>query len=160
MPYLLDTNVVSELRKRAPDPHVVAWYGSVTSAELFLSVLTLGEIRLGIERRRRTDKAQADLLEQWLRGLQAAYDDHIIGVDADAAQEWGRLSVPDPLPVIDGLLAASARLRGWTLVTRNVADFRRCGVTLLNPFDPGRRRSLAPPGGGRQTTRQRASQQE
>jgi toxin FitB len=136
MTYLVDTNVVSELRKRLPDPHVLAWYGTVSSADLFLSVLTIGEIRLGIERLRRKDTTQADLLEQWLRGLHAAYRDHLIDVDADVAEEWGRLNVPDQLPVIDGLLAASAKVRGWTLVTRNAADLGRSGVSLLNPFEP------------------------
>jgi len=134
--YLLDTNVVSELRKREPDPHVLAWYATATSAELFLSVLTIGEIRLGIERLRRKDEQQADLLERWLQGLHAAYRDHLVDVDARVAEEWGRLNVPDPLPVIDGLLAASARVHGWTLVTRNTADLRRSGVALLNPFAP------------------------
>ncbi len=136
MTYLVDTNVVSELRKRVPDPHVLAWYGTASSADLFLSVLTIGEIRLGIERLRRKDTAQADLLEQWLRGLHVAYRDHLVDVDADVAEEWGRLNVPDQLPVIDGLLAASAKVRGWTLVTRNVADLGRSGISLLNPFEP------------------------
>ena len=134
MTYLLDTNVVSELRQRDPDSHVLAWYGKVTSAEIFVSVLTIGEIRLGIERLRRKDGARADVLEQWLRGLHATYGDHIIDVDADVAEEWGRLNVPDPLPVIDGLLAASAKTRGWTLVTRDTADVARSGVLLLNTF--------------------------
>jgi predicted nucleic acid-binding protein len=136
MTYLLDTNVVSELRKRDPSPHVLAWYATVTSAELFLSVLTIGEIRLGIERLRRKDERQADVLEQWLLGLHVTYQDHLIEVDADVAEEWGRLNVFDPLPVIDGLLAASAKIRGWTLVTRNTADLQRSGVALLNPFEP------------------------
>jgi toxin FitB len=136
MTYLLDTNVVSELRKRDPDPHVLAWYGTVTSSDLFLSVLTIGEIRLGIERLRRKDSAQADLLEQWMHGLHATYQDHLIEVDTEVAEEWGRLNVPDPLPVIDGLLAASAKVRGWTLVTRNTADLGRSGVVLFNPFSP------------------------
>jgi len=136
MTYLLDTNVVSELRKRNPDPHVLAWYKSVTSAELFVSVLTIGEIRLGIERLRRKDGPQADLIEQWLRGLHVTYRDHLIDVDADVAEEWGRLNIPDPLPVIDGLLAASAKIRGCTLVTRNTADLQRSGIALLNPFEP------------------------
>ena len=136
MSYLLDTNVVSELRKRDPNPDVLAWYATVTSAELFLSVLTIGEIRLGIERLRRKDELQADVLEQWLRGLHVTYQDHLIEVDADVAEEWGRLNVPGPLPVIDGLLAASAKIRGWTLVTRNTADLQRSGVALLNPFEP------------------------
>jgi predicted nucleic acid-binding protein len=136
MTYLLDTNVVSELRKRAPNPNVLAWYATVTSAELFLSALTIGEIRLGIERLRRKDGPQAELLEQWLGGLHVIYRDHLIDVDTDIAEEWGRLSVPDPVPVIDGLLAASAKVRGWTLVTRNTADLQRSGVALLNPFEP------------------------
>ncbi len=136
MTYLLDTNVVSELRKRQPDPQVLAWYGGIASADLFISVLTVGEIWLGIERLRRKDITQANLLEQWLRGLQVAYADHIVDIDTGIAEQWGRLNVPDPLPVIDGLLAASAQVRGWTLVTRNTADLARCGVPIINPFDP------------------------
>ena len=136
MSYLLDTNVISELRKRHPDPHVLAWYEGVASADLFISVLTVGEIRLGIQRLRRKDTVQADVLERWLRGLRAAYGDHIVDVDVGIAEHWGRLNVPDPLPVIDGLLAASAQARGWTLVTRNVADLARCDVAVINPFNP------------------------
>jgi predicted nucleic acid-binding protein len=136
MTYLLDTNIVSELRKRHPNPGVLAWYGGIASADLFISVLTIGEIRLGVERLRRKDSVQADLLEQWLRGLQVTYADHIVDVDTGIAEQWGRLNIPDPLPVIDGLLAASAKVRGWTLVTRNIADLARCGVPIINPFDP------------------------
>lgn len=136
MTYLLDTNVISEIRKRHPDPRVLAWWGTVTSAEVFVSALTIGEIRLGIERLRRKDGAQADLLEQWLHGLRAIYQDHIISVDAGIAEEWAYLNVPDPLPVIDGLLAATARARDLILVTRNVADLARSDVRMLNPFDP------------------------
>ncbi len=136
MTYLLDTNVVSELRRRQPDRHVLAWFESVPSARLFLSVLTVGEIRLGIERLRRKDAVRAEGLEWWLRGLRDTYRDHVIDVDAETAQEWGRLNVPDPLPVIDGLLAATAKVRGWTLVTPNTADLDRCGVLLINPFEP------------------------
>jgi predicted nucleic acid-binding protein len=135
MTFLLDTNVISEIRKQHPDPHVVAWWGTITSAEIFISALTIGEIRLGIERLRRKDSAQADVLEHWLHGLRATYQDHIINVDAGIAEEWGRLNVPDPLPVIDGLLAATARARGLVLVTRNVADLARSGIRVFNPFD-------------------------
>jgi toxin FitB len=134
--YLLDTNVVSELRKRDPDRHVLAWYRTVASTDLFLSVLTIGEIRLGVERLRRRDRAQADLLDQWLRGLHIAYRDHLIDVDTEIAEEWGLLNVPDQLPVIDGLLAASAKVRNCTLVTRNITDLGRSGALLLNPFAP------------------------
>jgi predicted nucleic acid-binding protein len=136
MTFLLDTNIVSELRKRDPDPHVVAWYEQSRPAEIFLSALTIGEIRLGIERLRIKDAAQADRLEQWLHGLHTLYADHIIDVDTETAEEWGRINVPDPLPLIDGLLAASAKVRGWTLVTRNISDVASSGVLLLNPFEP------------------------
>jgi predicted nucleic acid-binding protein len=135
MTYLLDTNIVSELRKRAPDPRVLAWYEKARPAELFLSVLTIGEIRLGIERLRGKDTTQARRLEKWLHGLHTAYSDHIIGIDAETAEEWGRINVPDPLPIIDGLLAASAKVRGWTFVTRNTSDVASSGVQLLNPFE-------------------------
>jgi toxin FitB len=134
--YLLDTNVVSEVRKRRPDANVLAWWDSVGSRELFISALTIGEIRLGIERLRRKDATRADQLEAWLQTLQATYRDHIISVDAQIAEEWGRLSVPDPLPVIDGLLAATARVREWILVTRNASDLAGCEVRVLNPFEP------------------------
>ena len=136
MTYLLDTNVISEVRKRRPNAHVAAFFESAKSAELFISVLTIGEIRTGIERLRRKDEDQANALDRWLSGLCASYADRIITVDADIAHEWGRLNVPDPLPVIDGLLAATARVRGWTLVTRDVAGLGTCGVRLLNPFEP------------------------
>jgi toxin FitB len=136
MTFLLDTNVISEIRKRHPDPHVVAWWDTVTSAEVFISALTIGEIRMGIERLRRKDSTQADLLEHWLHGLRAIYQDHIINVDAGIAEEWGHLNVPNPLPIVDGLLAATARARGLILVTRNVADLARSGIHVLNPFDP------------------------
>jgi predicted nucleic acid-binding protein len=138
MTLLLDTNVVSELRKPKPDRNVLAWYATVRSADLFLSVLTIGEIRHGTERLRRNDPGQAAIIEQWLRGLHAGYRDHLIDVDAAVAEEWGRMNVPDPLPVVDGLLAASAKIRGWTLVTRNVKDLKGSGVSLLNPFEAPR----------------------
>lgn len=140
MTYLLDTNVISELGKRSPDPQVLAWYSSLSSEEIFISALTIGEIRQGVERLRRKDPGQAEQLERWLLGLQRTYRDHIVPIDADAADEWGRINVPDPLPVIDGLLAATAKAHGWTLATRNTADLSRCGAALFNPF-------AAPPGG-------------
>jgi predicted nucleic acid-binding protein len=136
MTFLFDTNVLSELRKRWPDPHVTAWFDTVSSAEIFVSVLSIGEIRIGIESLRRKDAARALALEEWLTGLRTTYSDRIVSVDARIADDWGRLNVPDPFPVIDGLLAATARCRGWTLVTRNTADLSRCDVPLLNPFEP------------------------
>jgi toxin FitB len=134
--FLLDTNVISEARKPAADPNVRAWLASVPDAELYVSVLVIGEVRHGIERLRRRDPARVELFEAWLSALRHDYGDRIIPVSAEVAEEWGRLNVPDPLPVIDGLMAATAKVRGWTLVTRNVGDLARTGVRLLNPFDP------------------------
>jgi predicted nucleic acid-binding protein len=136
MSYLLDTNIVSELRKRDPDDHVLAWYGTVRPVDLYLSVMTIGEIRRGVERLRRRDPLHAVRIERWLSGLIAHYRNRIVDVDATIAERWGRINVPDPLPVVDGLLAASALVRDLTLVTRNVRDVKHCGVRLLNPFEP------------------------
>jgi toxin FitB len=132
--FLLDTNIVSEIRKKVPNSGVEAWFGSVPADELYLSVLVVGEIRQGIERLARRDLAQAEVFEQWLTQLVAAHGDRIVPVTADVAQVWGRLNVPDPLPVVDGLLAATALAHGWTLVTRNGKDVAATGVRLLDPF--------------------------
>jgi toxin FitB len=134
--FLLDTNVISEARKPAADPNVRAWLASVPDAELYVSVLVIGEVRQGIERLRRRDPARVEVFEAWLSALRHDYSDRIVPVSAEVAEEWGRLNVPDPLPVIDGLMAATAKVRGWTLVTRNIGDLARTGVRLLNPFDP------------------------
>jgi toxin FitB len=135
--FLLDTNVVSEILKQAPDPGVAKWFASVPADRLFLSVLVVGEVRLGIERLARRDAAQAEIFEQWLSQLVDGYGDRLIPVTERIAQAWGRLNVPDPLPVVDGLMAATALVNDWTLVTRNVSDVRSTGVRLLNPFTAG-----------------------
>ena len=137
MMYLLDTNVVSELRKRGPDPHVQAWYSMVTSAEIFISALTIGEIRLGIEQLRRKDAAQADLLEQWLRGLHAGYGDHIIDVDAAAAEEWAGSACPTPFRSSTGCSPPQPRSGAglWSpgIPRTSPAAVWRCS-TLSNPL--------------------------
>lgn len=134
MSYLLDTNVVSEVRKASGSPAVKRWIATVDPADLFLSVLVVGEVRRGIERLRRRDPTQAALYEAWLRTLAVDYADRLLPITAAVAEEWGRLNVPDPVPVIDGLMAATARVHGLTLVTRNTADLARAGVPLLDPF--------------------------
>jgi toxin FitB len=134
--FLLDTNVLSEVRRKRPDPNVQAWLAAAPEAELYVSVLVVGEIRQGIERLRRRDRSQALVFETWLSALVRGYADRIIPVTAEVAEEWGGMNVPDPLPVIDGLMAATVKLRGWTFVTRNVAGLAGRGVRLLNPFEP------------------------
>lgn len=134
MSSLLDTNVVSEVRKPAANPGVRQWFSGVPSEDLFLSVLVVGEVRRGIERLRQRDPAQAAVYEAWLTTLRRDYADRILPVTTEIAEEWGRLNARDPLPVIDGLLAATAHVHGLILVTRNTADFARTGVRLLNPF--------------------------
>jgi toxin FitB len=133
--YLLDTNVISELRKgERADAKVIAWFAGVAEEEIFLSVLTIGEIRRGIESVRRRDPDSAAALDRWLNLLGEAHGDRVVPVDRAIAEEWGRMNVPDPLPVVDGLLAATARVLGLTLVTCNAADVKGTGVELLDPF--------------------------
>ena len=135
MSWLIDTNVVSEIRKGSRgDPGVVRW-ASGRQDDAWLSVLTVGEIRRGIESRRRKDEVAARHLEVWLLGLLGTFESRILPVDARVAEAWGRLNVPDPLPTVDGLLAATALVHGLTLVTRNAKDVARTGVNVLNPFE-------------------------
>lgn len=136
MSYLLDTNVISELRKgKRAERSVVEWFDGLADQEVYLSVLTIGEIRRGVESVRRRDPDSASALDSWLSRLTETHRDRILLVDRAIAEEWGRMDVPDPLPVVDGLLAATARIVGLTLVTRNVADVESTGVETLNPFD-------------------------
>lgn len=127
--------MVSELRKsRGCNPGVAAWFEEVSPDEVYLSVLTLGELRKGIENRRRRDEPTAAALELWLAELESAYSENLLPVDQATADCWGRLNAPNPLPAVDSLLAATAITHGLTLVTRNVRDVQRTGVDLLNPF--------------------------
>lgn len=137
MRYLLDTNVLSETRRPSSDEGVKAWISSVPAGDLYLSVLVIGEVRRGIERLARRDPDQAVVYEAWLDTVLRDYADRILPVDAETADEWGRLSVPDPVPIVDGLMAATAKVRGMTFVTRNTADVERTGVALLDPFSGG-----------------------
>ncbi|HEX6780948.1 MAG TPA: type II toxin-antitoxin system VapC family toxin [Solirubrobacterales bacterium] len=135
MSYLLDTNVISELRKgERADANVRAWFDELGDEEIYLSALTIGEIRRGVESVRRRDPDSAAALDSWLARLGEAYRDRILPVDRAIAEEWGRSNVPDPLPVVDGLLAATAKVAGLTFATRNVADVKGSGVKLVDPF--------------------------
>jgi len=133
--WLLDTNILSELRKGARcHPNVARWIATVPREITYTSVLVIGEIRRGIDSVRRRDARQASAFEAWLEQVRRAFAERILGVDERVAEQWGRLNVPDPVPVIDGLLAATAKVHDMTLVTRNVADLERSDVKLLNPF--------------------------
>lgn len=135
MSYLLDTNIISEFRKRERGhPGVVRWAASVDPTELYTSVLVIGEIRRGIELKRRSDAAQAAALEGWLDKVRAGLGGRIIPIDERIAELWGKLGVPVTLPAIDGLIAATALVHGLTVVTGNFADMARTGASLLNPF--------------------------
>lgn len=116
-----------------------AWFRAAEGEEKFLSVLSVGEIRRGIESVRRKDERSAQKLDVWLAKLRAEYSTRILVMNEEIAETWGRLMVPDPLPVIDSMLAATAIVHGLTLVTRNVDDVRRTGVSFVNPFDVGER---------------------
>lgn len=139
MMYLLDTNVVSELRKKDKANIGVQQFfqnASTQDAQLYISVITLGELRRGVELiRYRGDQPQADLLENWLQNILDDYSEHILEFTVAEAQIWGRLRVPHSHNAIDKQLAATALIYGLTLVTRNVRDFVGTGVSLLNPFE-------------------------
>ena len=133
--FLIDTNVISEVRKgERCDTRVAAWYASTGDSDHFLSVLVLGEIRGGVERARRTDARKADALEDWLQRVEKAFGPRVLAIDAAVADEWGRMAAIRPIPVIDGLLAATAKVHGLTLVTRDDEAVAGLGARILNPF--------------------------
>lgn len=133
--YLLDTNVLSERRRRFPSPVVVAWLEAAPEEQLWLSVLTLGEIRYGIELLAARDPRSAETFETWLGDLVDLFADRTLTVDAAVTKTWARLRARRPLPAVDGLIAATAVAHNLTLVTRNTRDFAQLGVRLLNPFN-------------------------
>jgi toxin FitB len=133
--YLLDTNILSETRKRQAATGVTDWIAATPPELLHVSVLTLGEIEHGIVRiRDRGDHEQAVALERWLREVELGFADRILPITLPVASAWGRQQHSQPLPVIDGLIAATAKVNGLTVVTRNAKDFERSGVQVLNPF--------------------------
>jgi hypothetical protein len=134
--YLIDTDVISEARKGVKtNPGVRAFFGDVTGRPVYLSAITIGELRQGIERLRyRGDQAQAERLERWLARVSIDYGDSILAFDADTAEIWGRLRVPNPENPLDKQVAATALIYDLTVVTRNVAHYATTGVRVLNPF--------------------------
>ena len=135
MSYLLDTNVLSELRRKAPDPQVVRWFSHRSAGAMYLSVLTLGEIRKGVDNL--TESAHHQQFSHWLEvDLPTYFSGRILGVDAAVADRWGQLlaSAGRPLPAIDSLLLATAMQHGLTLVTRNLRDVVNLGAEVVNPW--------------------------
>lgn len=136
MSFLIDTNIISEVRKGDRcDPAVASWWAEVSEDELWLSALVLGEIRKGVELARRRDPNKAATLKAWLADVVAGFGDRVLAVDIAVAEEWGRMNAIRPVPVIDALLAATAKANDLVLVTRNGADVAGLGVEVLNPFE-------------------------
>lgn len=131
--YLIDTNVVSETRRGSPE--ATAWVRSVKGSALHVSVITLGEIRRGIELKRRKDPKTAAVLAEWLIALRELHRETVVPVTEAVALEWGRLSADRSRNTADGLIAATARVHDLILVTRNVVDFEDTGVSIINPWD-------------------------
>lgn len=136
--YLIDTNVVSEAHKRHANSGVIAFFeeARAAGARVYLSVLTLGELRKGVAMRRPRDAVGAQELAQWVDATEMEYSDRVIPVDRTIARLWGELSAGQSLPAIDTLIAATALTHGLTLVTRNVRDFAATGVDIINPWRP------------------------
>lgn len=136
--YLLDTNVVSELRKAKSgraDRHVTAWASGVTASSLYLSVVTILELETGILLLKRRDPEQGAVLRAWMDAyVLAAFSQRVLPVDVAVAQRCAKLKVPDPCSDRDGLIAATALVHGMTVITRNIAHFERTGVEILNPW--------------------------
>lgn len=135
MKFLLDTNIISEIRKRdRAHPNVVHWVTRTPVEDIGTSVLVLAEIRRGIELKRRSDPYQAGSLDRWYSRMRTRLGQRVLPIDEPVSEAWALLGIPDLLPLIDGLLAATAQMHGLTLVTRNVADVATTGVRLFDPF--------------------------
>jgi predicted nucleic acid-binding protein len=131
--YLLDTNIISELRRPRPHTGLVAWLSGIAPEQIFISAVTLGELQAGVENARRQDTRRAEIIETWIDGVAASYD--VLPMDAGAFRCWARLMHGKPADLIaDAMIAATAVVHDLTVVTRNLRDFERLGVPALNPF--------------------------
>lgn len=134
--YVLDTNVMSEVRKgERCDPNVAKWRASVPDDQLYLSVLVLGEIRKGVESARSQDPRRAEVFENWLREIELNFAERILPVTDEVADRWGRMAAIRTVPVDDSLMAATAAVHDMIFVTRNVRHVHGLGVEVLNPFE-------------------------
>jgi toxin FitB len=132
--FLIDTVTLSELRRRERDPTVVKWFERQRTTDLFLSVISIGEIERGIARQRAPDPGLASALANWLDRVLTLYGDRVVPFDLRAARRWGTLRVTLGNDSADIMIAATALEHGLTVVTRNVSDFEPCGVAVLDPF--------------------------
>ncbi|MPY87760.1 MAG: PIN domain-containing protein [Luteitalea sp.] len=132
--YLLDTMVVSETRKVRADPRIVSFLSAADASSLFISVLTVGELRKGVEVKRRTDPDAAARIGSWVDGIELSFVDRVLPIDTPTARRWGEISADRTRPVIDTLIAATALVHGCTLVTRNTNDVQETGVPLIDPW--------------------------
>jgi toxin FitB len=134
--FLIDTNVISEFRKGSrANPNVRAWFEKHATAAHFLSVLTLGEMRRGIEQIRTKDPAKAGAFEKPLEEITVIFEGRILGIGRDEAEIWWRMNSEGKMPEVDGLIAATAKVHGLSIVTRNVKDYVRSGVEVINPWE-------------------------
>ncbi len=132
--YLLDTNILSETRKKQANERVISFLSAAEPSALFISVLSLGELRKGVALKARSDADAAKRLGTWVDGLEFSFGDRILAVDAAIARQWGELSAQRSRPVVDTLLAATALVHKLTLVTRNISDVHDLGIKLLDPW--------------------------
>jgi predicted nucleic acid-binding protein len=132
--YLLDTNILSETRRTRPEPKVTDFLSATDASALYISVLSLGELRKGVEIKRRTHPDEAARIGAWVDGTEHSFADRILPVDAAVAGLWGRLSADRSRPVIDTLIAATALTHGLILVTRNVVDLSGIEISILDPW--------------------------
>jgi len=134
--YLIDTNVLSEIRKgKRANTAVWGWWNSTEDSELFLSVMVLGEVQRGIEKLRRKDQEGAQALESWKKKVVNGFDERVLPVDRKIAEIWGAMGVERTLPAVDSLVAATAVAYNLILVTRNIKEMQGSGARLLNPFE-------------------------
>jgi toxin FitB len=132
--YLLDTNILSETRKKQANERVISFLSAAEPSALFISVLSLGELRKGVALKMRSDADAAKRLGTWVDGLEYSFGERILDVDAAIARQWGELSAQRSRPVVDTLLAATALVHKLTLVTRNISDVHDLGAKLLDPW--------------------------
>ncbi|CAN0590686.1 unnamed protein product [Ectocarpus sp. 12 AP-2014] len=135
MKYLLDTNIISELKKKTPDQNVVNWFEGIDTDELYLSCITIGELKSGALKKSKTDVKTGKLLIKWIDGLMADYEEQILNIDLETCEIWAELLNIDSTNAIDGLIAAQCLQSNMVLVTRNIKHFNMFDIKLFNPFD-------------------------